>query len=588
MNNFLINAAFCCTCVKPAIKILAVGTIAWQLLTADGYAQSDLSDSGNELQAIDEGNAQYTCPMHPHFLSTDPAGICPICGMDLVAASSGGSESGVTEVAVSPEMIQTMGIRTAAVARELIEESVRLFGTVENNERLENVSVSKFEGWIEGLSVNAEGDTVNRGDLLFRVYSPNLIAAQKDYINSMRIGNQKRINAVKQRLRSLGIQNNTIHSISHSRQVVERVPVYAESGGTVSELMVREGDYIKPGSKILRLQSYDGVWVIASIAERDLPLIRTGQSVRIKFPSAPNANPEGVVDYIYPTIDTATRTAKVRIEVDNALGELRPGAYADIDVSLQSDALLVIPTESVLYSSLGAHVIVALGEGRFKAKQIEVGVAAAQYTQVISGLDEGEQVVSSGQFMLDSEVNLREGFSKMQAPDSIDATPDTPLQELPVDATTLAGIDHFTDMALYFHEALIDGYEIDVYYVDPALQYGEGLISQFNNTRLVPIIEGASEALRNARQNPDGDGLAQVLADLVAAMEPWFMQGAPIRYRDAGVAFFRDDASGRAWIQEGDDPLNPYSDGSATQTTWPDPMAGIEHETAMLNGDQSR
>ena len=586
MNNFPINASTCHTYVKPVIKMLAVGTIAWQLIAIDGYAQSDSSSSGNEVQTIDEGNTQYTCPMHPHFLSTDADGSCPICGMDLVPSSSGGSDSGVTEVAVSPEMIQTMGIRTAAVERKQIEESLRLFGTVETNERLENVSVSKFEGWIEDLSVNAEGDVVISGELLYRVYSPDLIAAQKDLLNSLRIGNQKRINSVKQRLRSIGMQNSTINSIAQSGKMVEKVPVYAESGGTVASLLVRQGDYIKPGSEILRLQSYDGVWVIASIAERDLPLIKTGQSVNLQFPSAPNLASEGVVNYIYPTIDTATRTARVRIEVDNTTGDLRPGAYANIDVSLQSDSLLVIPTESVLYSSSGAHVIVSLGEGRFKAKTIEVGVNGAGYTELRDGLEEGELVVSSGHFMLDSEVNLREGFAKLQAPGAIDATPETPLQELPVDSTTLAGINHYTDMALYFHEALVDGYEIDIYYVDPALKYGEGLIVQFNNTRLVPIIERASSALVNAKQNPEGEPLALVLAELVEAMEPWLMQGAPIYYRDAGIAFFKDDNSGRAWIQQGDDPSNPYSDGSATQIPWPDPMAALTQETAMRSGDQ--
>ena len=132
----------------------------------------------------------------------------------------------------------------------------------------------------------------------------------------------------------------------------------------------------------------------------------------------------------------------------------------------------------------------------------------------------------------------------------------------------------------------VDGYEIDVYFLDPALKYGEGLIVQFANTRLVPIIEGASKALLDAKQNPDGEPLAKVLAELVAAMEPWLMQGAPIRYRDAGIAFFVDEASGRGWIQEGNDPGNPYGDGPATQVPWPDPMAAIEQDTAMLAGDR--
>ena len=573
------------THLKTALKALAIGTFAWQLAVADSYAQSKQADEGNQLQNIDEGSSQYTCPMHPHYLSTDSEGTCPICGMDLVLAAAGGGDSGVTEIAVSPEMIQTMGIRTASVSNKEIEESLRLFGTVETNERLENVSVSRLEGWIENLSMNAEGDSVNPGELLYHVYSPDLIAAQKDYLNSMRIGNQKRIDSVRQRLRSLGMQSSTIDTVSRNRKVVERIPVYAESGGTVSKLLVREGDYVKPGSEILRLQSYDGVWVIASIAERDLSLIKAGQTVRLQFPSAPGAAPDGVIDYIYPTIDTATRTGRVRIEIDNSSGNLRPGAYANIDVSLQSDTLLVIPSESVLYSSLGAHVIVSLGEGRFKATRIETGIEGAGYTQVKSGLEAGDIVVSSGQFMLDSEVNLREGFAKLQAPNTIDATPDTPLQALPVDGTTLAGIDHFTDMALYIHEALIDEYEIDIYYVDPALEYGKRLLEQFGNTRLAPIFEDASVALENAKQNPEGEPLAQALAELVAAMEPWLMQGAPIHYRDNGIVFFKDNNTGQAWIQEGDDPLNPYSDGSATQTPWPDPMAGIETETAMANGE---
>jgi len=275
MNNFSTKRTSYETQAKSLVRILAVGAFAWQLATAHSYAQTDQADAANQLQSIDEGNSQYTCPMHPHFLSTDADGSCPICGMDLVAASAGGGENGVTEVAVSSEMIQTMGIRTSAVAREQIEESLRLFGTVESSERLENVSVSKFEGWIEALSVNAEGDSVKPGELLYRVYSPDLIAAQKDYLNSIRIGNQKRIKSVKQRLRSLGMQSSTINTVAESGQVVDKVPVYAESGGIVASLLVREGDYVKPGSEILRLQSYDGVWVIASVAERDLPFIKT-------------------------------------------------------------------------------------------------------------------------------------------------------------------------------------------------------------------------------------------------------------------------------------------------------------------------
>jgi Cu(I)/Ag(I) efflux system membrane fusion protein len=515
--------------------------------------------------------------MHPHYISTDPNGSCPICGMDLVPVSAdSGAAQGDGSIAVASEMIQTMGIRTAEAQVTDFGETLRAFGVVETNERLENVAASRLEGWIENLTVRAEGDTVRPGALLYRVYSPDLIAAQKDYLNSLEIGNENRIAAVRQRLRSLGMQNAPIERLLQNRKVIERVPVYAEAGGTVAELQVREGDYIKPGTPILRLQSYSGVWVMASIPETDLPLIDTGLQVRLNFPSAPEAPAEGVVDYIYPTIDPKTRTARVRIEVDNAAGYLRPGAYADISMNLGGEMRLSVPTEAILRDSRGGHVIVALGDGRFAGRTVRTGVSANGRTEILAGLTPGEQVVASGQFMLDSEVNLREGLSRLQAPPAMVAGPDTPLSRLPVDASTLAEIDHFTDMALYFHEALTDRYRIDPYFVDPALDLGETLRTRFADTKLVPILENAEIALRAAKEAREGEALAAELARLMSAIEPWLLQGAPVNYRDAGLSLFRDLESGRLWLQETGNPANPYGDGEAERIDWPDPMAGIE------------
>jgi len=309
-----------------------------------------------QVAAVSAEATQYTCPMHPHYISTDPDGSCPICGMDLVpvAAEAGGAQGDGT-IAVAPEMIQTMGIRTAPAETVEIGQSLRAFGVVETNERLENVAVSRLEGWIESLTVRAEGDTVRPGALLYRVYSPDLIAAQKDYLNSLEIGNETRISAVRQRLRSLGMQNAAVDRLTQNREVIERVPVYAEAGGTVAELQVREGDYVSPGTPILRLQSYSGVWVMASLPETDLPLIDTGMPVRLDFPSAPEAPAEGTVDYIYPTIDPATRTAQVRIEVDNAAGYLRPGAYADITMDLGGGERLSVPTDPARQPRRACH-----------------------------------------------------------------------------------------------------------------------------------------------------------------------------------------------------------------------------------------
>ena len=555
---------------------LLIAALATTALAACGNTPAPGSTDGTSMSQDAAQDTQYTCPMHPHYISSDPDGTCPICGMGLVPVSAdAGAVRGDGVIAVAPEMIQTMGVRTAPAKIAPFGESLRAFGIVESNERLENVAASRLEGWIEDLTVRAEGDTVRPGALLYRVYSPDLIAAQKDYLNSLDIGNQARIDAVRQRLRSLGMQPGVIDRLQQNRQVIERVPVYAEAGGTVAELQIREGDYINPGTPILRLQSYAGVWVMASIPETDLPLIDTGMPVRLDFPSAPRAPSEGTVNYIYPTIDPATRTAQVRIEVDNSAGYLRPGAYADITMNLGGEARLSVPTGAILRDSRGSHVIVALGEGRFAGRAVETGVTGNGRTEIIAGLAPGELVVASGQFLLDSEVNLREGFSRLQQPVSMVAGPDTPLAQLPIDADTLAQIDHFVDMALYFHEALTDRYRIDPYYVEPAIALVDPLRTRFADTGLAPVIDDAGIALRSARETAEGEALARDLARLMSALEPWLLQGAPIHYRDAGLILFEDQASGNLWLQDSATPRNPYGDGDTEIIPWPDPMKGM-------------
>ena len=535
--------------------------------------------------AADDGPLRFTCPMHPHYIATDPDGTCPICGMDLVPIQGqAAAAEGDGEIAVAPEMIQTMGVRTAPAEHVPFRRTVRAFGNVDTDERLETVVASRLEGWIEDLTVRAEGDSVRVGELLYRVYSPELIAAQKDYLASLQIGNDNRIAAVRQRLRSVGMQPAAIERLTETAEVIERVPVYAESTGTVSRLDVREGDYVKPGTPILRLQSYTDVWVIAAIPEADLSLIVAGLRVALSFPSAPQAPAEGHVDYIYPTIDPHTRTAEVRIVVDNTAGLLRPGAYADVRFELGSDeALLSVPSEAILRDSRGAHVIVSLGGGRFAGRAVDTGQSADGRTAILRGLAEGEPVVTSGQFLLDSEVSLRGGLARLEAPPAVVAGPETPLSELPIDARTLAEIDHLVDMALYFHEALIDDYRIDPYFVDPALMLGDTLRARFANTRLVPILENAQAALRAAKESAGGEPLAGDLASLVAALETWLLEGAPAHYDDAGLTLYLEDETGRLWLQLGDAPANPYGTNSATVVEWPDLMAGMEEVAAWSN-----
>jgi Cu(I)/Ag(I) efflux system membrane fusion protein len=494
-------------------------------------------------------------------------------GMDYIPVYENEMQSG--GVSVSPEMIQTMGIRTTRVSTSDFTQTLRAYGTVEPNTRLESMVASRLEGWISGLSVRAEGDIVRRGQRLYSIYTPELIAAQKDYLASLQIGNARRIASVRQRLLSKGMQASLVDRLTETRELIETVPIYAESAGVVTTLMVRDGDYLKPGDSVMELQAYDKVWVIASVPESNLPAMRIGKTAQLKFESAPDAARSGTVDYIYPTIDVKTRTARVRISVNNVSGSLRPGAYADItfeaDLSDTSTPQLSVPSQAVLRDSRGAHVIVALGEGRFEPRAIEIGANMGGRTEVLSGLKSGERIVASGQFMLDSEANLREGLLKLSEPTSrFDGS--TALSDLPIDGVTLSQIDHMVDTALYFHEALIDGYSIDPFFLDPTLTLIESLKGQFTGSRLMPILEAAERAIRGAKGDQIGELLARELSALMTALDPWLTQGAPAHYKAEGLIFYSDDDTGRLWLQGGGLPANPYSNAGAQVIPWPDPM----------------
>lgn len=510
--------------------------------------------------SISQETAAYTCPMHPHYISVEADGICPICGMGLIATrSSSTSLSETKDTVVSSGMLQTMGVRVAKVKRTTLSRKVRAFGNVQANTRREVVSASRLEGWIENLAVTAEGDPVSPDQLLYHIYSPGLVAAQKDFLASLTIGNENRINATEQRLRSLGMQRTAIATLREKRQLLERIPVYAEDSGIVQSLEARDGTYVKPGDIVLKLQSYIDVWVIASIVEQDINDVVSGIPVRLSFPSAPSATSTGIVDYVYPTIDPVTRTLKVRVVVKNEQGVLRPGAFADVLFEVTRGESLTIPSEAVLHDSSGSHVIISLGEGKFRSRKIQTGSTNAGTTEVTDGLYEHEQIVISGQFMLDSEANLREGFAKLAAP--VNAS-DITLSELPLDANDVALMDHFVETAIYFHEALIDQYDIDTHYLSPTIAAGNTLSERFPNTLLHAEITKMQRILLDIQKTGDSKSLGSQLAILTEALTPWLLQGMPAHYHQLGIRLYQDVESGHYFIQEGNVPSNPFGSGA--------------------------
>ena len=569
------------------LKLLIISVISIILLSAcDRQAEitHDDMDQTKQHQMEDGESSKYTCPMHPHYISTDPDGSCPICGMDLVAVENSESELVESEepsIQISSTMIQTIGVRTRKASVAELGSKLRAFGTVEPNQTLENVSVARLEGWIETLLVKSQGETVKKGQELYRVYSPALLSAQKDYLSALQIANRQRISAVEQRLISLGMPDSLIKKIKANKKIIPQVSIFAEADGVVMDIHVRQGDYIKPGTPILRSQSFENVWVIAQIPETDLPMITPDLTAQLEFSSAPSQSIRRNIDYIYPTINAETRTAQVRFEVPNNYGQLLPGAYADIEFTVNQKKRLVVPTESILRDSRGEHVIIALGGGKFRPQKIVSGLSEGHgQTEVISGLKEDDLVVVSGQFLLDSEANLREGLSKlighdahqghseMSMQDDTDKSAKKQLAELELDRAILAQLDHFVDAAIYIHDTLVNNNELNPQFLDPAIKLADNLSVRLADTELVPVLKDSQRALITAQQAKTHQALLAQLDGLTQAIMPWLLNGKPEYYQSKGITIYVDTDSERHWIQHQVEPVNPYGQGHWRAIQW--------------------
>lgn len=518
-------------------------------------------------QSDEDGEQRYTCPMHPHYISDDP-GSCPICGMDLVAMDSGGADAGTgasagagVAVTISPAMLQTVGVRLAQVERVEFGGRIEAFAQIAADERLQSAVSTRTPGWIERLYVRAVGDQVSAGDLLFELYSPDLVAAQMDYF-SARDSNARRAGAALRRLEALGMGPAAIARMRERAEPLRLVPVFADRDGVVSELGVAEGDYLPVGADVLTLQDYSTVWVIAEAPQSDLVHLAEGQRADVRLARG-GAAVTGEADYIYPTFDARTRTGRVRVVVPNPSGALRPGAFANVTFAGDTERRLAVPSEAVLYSEDGGHVVVALGGGRFDPRAIETGLSENGFTEVMRGVSEGETIVASGQFLIDSESRLRESFARMQGADA-------PLSALELSEAEFAMVDHVVDAALYVHEALRDGYDLQPAFFQPAIDAAQMVANRYPG-RLGTIMEQSAPALGELSEARTASALRGGLDQLVGTIRPWLMS-RPQRYEALGLSVY--EADGRAWLEAGTArPFNPYGEGEPNRVDWPDAPA---------------
>ena len=404
-----------------ALIILIIGAVLGFSISFTKHAEiqqlidPSAQSGGEEAKSAKKEPLYWVAPMDANYRRDKP-GKSPM-GMDLVPVYEedvGSGDAGPGTVKISPEVINNLGVRTAGARMGELHSFIKTVGFVEyDQEQLVHVH-PRVKGWIEKLYIEATGDPVRRGQPLYDIYSPELVNAQEELSLALQRNNQRLIRAAELRLQALRVPQQIIANIKRSGDVQQNITFHSPQTGVVDDLVIREGFYVQPGSTIMSIGSLDQVWVEAEVFERQASLVKVGQPVTMELDYQPGKVWKGTVDYIYPTLDSKTRTVRVRLIFANADRLLKPNMFARvvIDAEIEEKTLLV-PKEAIIRTGLSNRVVLALGDGRFKSVNVEVGRYDTYSAEILSGIGEGEEVVTSAQFLIDSESSKNSDFKRM-------------------------------------------------------------------------------------------------------------------------------------------------------------------------------
>lgn len=359
----------------------------------------------------------------------------PVYADDTAAATDSGP------VKIDPRLVQNLGVRTASVERRDIGQAIETVGTVMVDEHRISYLNPRVSGWLETLQARAVGDTVKRGQVLATIYSPDLVSAQEEFLVALRgvrqgtadpqIASESRalLDAARERLRLLNVPDAEIRALERSGKAQRTVPLRAPHGGIITELNARQGGYVTPDTRIYTLADLSRIWVNVDIYASQLPWIKPGDPVTLSIPSLPERQWQGRIDYLYPTLNTQSRTVQARLAFANPDGVLRPGMYGTARIQAGSQAeRLVVPSEAVLRGANRNVVLIAEGEGRFRPVVVRTGAESGGFSEILDGLQAGQKVVVSGQFLIDSEASLKGLLNRLQAGDTAPADSAAPAQ----------------------------------------------------------------------------------------------------------------------------------------------------------------
>jgi len=400
-----------------------VATLALLVGGAIGYgANFYLSGAGHsmpnasaEAATSSDEPLYWVAPMDPNY-QRDKPGKSPM-GMDLIpvyASDLNGDNDKPGTVKIDPAVENNLGVKTASVTKEALSPRIETVGYIAFDEsKLWQTNV-RVSGWVEKLNINAVGEKVTQGEMLFSLYSPELVKAQEELLSAYKTQRKGMIKGATDRLLTLGVDREQIRAITRRGKASQTIEVKAPADGIIASLNIREGGYLSPAQAVISAGPLGEVWVDAEVFERQSHWISKGSQASMTLDAIPGGNWTGEVDYVYPILDPKTRTLRVRLKFPNPNGELKPNMFANVALlPVSNEQVLTIPRSSVIRSGAMTRVVLAEGEGKYRSARIEVGREAGEKIEVLDGLQVGDKIVTAAHFMLDSESSQSADLSRI-------------------------------------------------------------------------------------------------------------------------------------------------------------------------------
>lgn len=408
-----------------AVVALAAGLIG-------GYWFASLESGVSNVQT-DETKPEplfYRNPMNPEVTSPVPAK--DNMGMDYIPVFADDDDTGPDgTVSIDPVTVQNIGVRTAVAEAGTISREIHTLGRVDYDEQRITRLHPKTQGWIEELRIGTTGEAIDNDEILLSIYSPQLVSSQREFLlalnnletlgkspfEDVRRGAAELVDTSLERLRLMDVPEHQIQELKESREVTKLLHIHSPAKGIVVNVGIRKGQFVTPQTEMYMIADLSSVWVFVDIFEEELPWVRVGDEAEMRVSAVPGTVLTGKLTYIYPYQESKTRTIKARLEFDNKDLRLKPNMFADVTIHASPRKNVVkVPSEAIVRSGLREQVFVVRAPGKFEPRPVEIGLSGGGFTEIRSGISDGDKVVVSAQFLIDSESKLREAAAKMREP----------------------------------------------------------------------------------------------------------------------------------------------------------------------------